>query len=514
MPGAGNRILAHFAGAIDQALARVWVVALFPIVGLASVWFGWWPGLAATSVAFPGLMALRLIVARRKAVMASHEAIAPTDRRTERDRLIGALQEIGLQGDQDSACILIQIDDWDGLMGRWGHDAAEDVAERAMERMAAALRRDDMVVRLGDARFGVVLHPQRAVRLGTRIAICDRLRACVAEPIVMGGLTLRLTASGGHAGLRHDGSGGAEATALAAEAALADALHNGPDAVRAYAPALGLRRRQRSDLAAEVETALSADEFRAWFQPHIATESGVISGFEVLARWQHPERGLLLPADFLPAVQDAGRMDQLGQRVLQQAIAALRRWDQEGLRVPSISVNLSTAELRNPALADHIAWEIDKQGLRPGRLSLDIPEAVASQPEDDTIASNIAALRAHGVGVDLSDFGVSQAALGAIRRFGVTRIKIHPSIISDLDTDPDQHSMIAAILSMARHLGLETLAVGVETAEVQAALSRLGCDHLQGRLIAQAMPLDRTVAWATQHNERLARLQGLGRRAG
>lgn len=518
MAGAADKGLRRLARRIDGALGRIEVpVILLMVAGLA-LWLGLAPVLTAIALGIPVLLGLRSLVARPMVGPGAQDGpsaipghfVGPSGRAA----LLTMLERVALRADRDSACILIQIDDWHRIIDRLGPEAGEHILARSIERLTGSLRHDDMVARLGEARFGVVLHPVPAARLGMRVALCDRLRAALAEPIAIGGTTLRLDASCGHAGLRHDGKGRASETLAAAEAALADALQAGPNAVRAFAPALLRARGDRNALAAEVAAAMEGNQIQAWFQPQIAIESGVISGFEALARWHHPDHGVLLPGAFLPAVEEAGQMDALGLHIVRQGLAALRAWDEDGLRVPSVSVNFSVGELRNPRLADLVKWEIDRFDIRPGRLTLDILETVAAHAGDATISANIAALRAHGIALDLDDFGVGQASLGAVRRFGVTRIKIDGSFIRDLDRDPDQQAMVAAILSMAHHLGLETLAKCVETTEVRARLARMGCDHLQGFHLAEAMPFERTIAWATTHNEGLARMATLGRRAG
>ncbi|NKX45370.1 putative bifunctional diguanylate cyclase/phosphodiesterase [Roseicyclus persicicus] len=518
MAQAGPTLAVRMARATGQALSRVEVLALFPLMTLSAVWLGLGDVATVTVFLLPALLALRglglgaggaaLVGAGRGGVPGPRGGLAG------RDALLAMLDRVAATPDHDTACILLQIDGWDGLTDRWGAEAAEDLALRCAERLATALRRDDVVARLGDSRFGVVLHPIPAARLGTREAITARLRAVLGEPVAIDGSAARLTVCAGHSALLRDAGPVPEATLAAAEAALAEAQRNGPNAVRAYAPGLLGQRRDRADLAAEVEDALAADEIRPWFQPQICTDTGVISGFEALARWHHPRRGVLAPADFLPAVEDAGRMDALGHRILVHALAALQAWDRAGLRVPSVSVNFSAGELRNPMLADQVAWELDRCELRPGRLTVEILETVAARGEDDAVIATLSALRAQGVNLDLDDFGIGQASLSAIRRFGVTRIKIDRSFVLGLDGDPEQRAMVAAILSMARHLGVETLAEGVETREVQALLAQMGCDHMQGFHIARPMPLDDTIAWATAHNERIAQPPVIGRRAG
>jgi EAL domain-containing protein (putative c-di-GMP-specific phosphodiesterase class I) len=177
-------------------------------------------------------------------------------------------------------------------------------------------------------------------------------------------------------------------------------------------------------------------------------------------------------------------------------------------------VNFSADELRDPTLADHVKWELDRFDLRPGRLTVEIREAVVANAQDSVITDNIAALRRHGINIDLDDFGVGQASIAAIRRFGVARIKIDRSYLAGLADDPAQHAALAAILAMGRHLGIETLAKGVETAQVHDILGKLACDHMQGFHIGAAMPFDATHEWATHHNASIAHSAAQNRRAG
>ncbi|WP_439137086.1 EAL domain-containing protein [Roseicyclus sp.] len=517
MPHLGMMMLARLATTLDRGLNRLDTIALFAIMALVAIWLGLDDIVTAMVFVLPILLALRILLGREAAPAAAQDAATLFPAHDEglagRAALAAMLARVARRAHDDSACILLELDDWDRIAERWGNVAANDILSTMRDRLIATLRHDDMLVHLGAGHFGVALHPMRSAPLGTRMQICDRLRAAVADPVVFGTMQLRLTASAGHASLRHDGGGLPEPTLRAAGAALDAARHNGPDAQRAYDAALAAPATP-SALSHEVASALIADEFQPWFQPQIATQSGVIVGFEALARWHHPKRGILLPAHFLPAIADAGLMGRFGRRILHHALTAARGWDQAGLRVPSVSVNFSADELRDPSLADHVKWELDRFDLRPGRLTVEIRETVAANAQDGAINDNIAALRRHGVNIDLDDFGVGQASIAAIRRFGVSRIKIDRSYLAGLADDPAQHAALAAILAMGRHLGIETLAKGVESAPVQDILDKLGCDHMQGFHIGAAMPFDATHDWATRHNATLTRGAPQNRRAG
>lgn len=507
----GFRTLARrISGGIALALARIDVLAVFPLLAVTALWLGLDDLVLVTAFALPAILAMR-------ALASAFGDTGPSPGRgtqTGRDALLAALDSAGQGRDHHSACVLLRIDDWDRLTDRYGLETAAAIADRCGDRIRTTLRPGDVVAQLGDARFGIVLCPSRSLRLGTREGIVNRLCAALSEPVTVDGASLRLTVSAGHAALIRDAGDVAGATLQAAGAALAEAHRNGPGAVRAFAPMLLRQRHDRAGLAADVDAALANGEIRPWFQPQIHATSRVISGFEALARWHHPDRGILTPADFLPAIDDAGRLDALGRVMLRQTLDALRQWDLAGLRVPSVAINLSGAELRNPALADHIKWEVDRFDVAPARLTLEIPETLATRGDDDSVIATLAALGRHGFTLDLDDFGIGQASLPAIRRFGVARIKIDRSFILGLDRDPEQQTMVTAILSMARHLRVQTLAEGVEDAGVLSLLAQMGCDHAQGFHIAAAMPMDETVAWATRHNDSLARPPMIGRRAG
>jgi diguanylate cyclase (GGDEF)-like protein len=504
--------------ATGRVLSRLDVIALFPLVALAALWLGFDDVVLLVAFGLPALLALRAVAQALPGAAPVETAYAALPARrgglAGREAVLAALDHAARVPGHDTACILLQIDGWEGMGDRLGGETAEDLAQRCADRLVTALRHGDLVARLGDARFGVVLHPVPAARLGTREAICERLRTAIGEPVAVGGMSVRLTASAGHTNLKRDGGDVAEETLAAAELALAEAHRSSPGAVRAYAPGLLRQRRDEADLTGEVDEALAAGDIRAWFQPQIRVSSGAISGVEALARWHHPERGTLCPDTFLPVVDRAGRMDALGHQILQDALTALRAWDEAGLRIPSVSVNFSAAELRNPALADHVKWALDRLDLQPGRLTVEILETVAARAADDAVIATIAALRGHGVNLDLDDFGIGQASLSAIRRFGVSRIKIDQSFVIELDDDPEQQAMIAAILSMAQHLGVETLAEGVETPAVGAMLAQMGCDHMQGFCLARPMPRDAAEHWMTAQDTRIAHPARFDRAAG
>ena len=214
-------------------------------------------------------------------------------------------------------------------------------------------------------------------------------------------------------------------------------------------------------LAGQVHAALDTGEIRPWFQPQLSTDTGILSGFEALARWHHPELGLLSPKQFLPAIAASHAFSQLGEVILLHSLKALKSWESAGLRVQSVSINLSLEELRDPRLADRIIWQVDRFDKNPERICIEILESVTLQDGDDAIFRNLRALHGAGFRMDLDDFGTGHASISHIARFGVGRIKIDKSFVANVDTDPNQKRLVTAILSMAEQLRIETLAEGV-----------------------------------------------------
>jgi len=200
--------------------------------------------------------------------------------------------------------------------------------------------------------------------------------------------------------------------------------------------------------------------------------------------------------------------------MLYQSLTALKAWDSSDNHVPSVGVNFSFNELRNPLLVDKIRWELDRFDLSPDRLSVEILETVVTDAPDDVIAMNIHGLGALGCGIDLDDYGTGHASIASIRRFPVTRIKIDRSFVMKADRDPEQQKLVGALLTMAERLGLETLAEGVETVGEHALLAQLGCDHVQGFGIARPMPFDQTLDWIAAHTAKLQDAPRIGRESG
>ncbi|GHC63506.1 GGDEF domain-containing phosphodiesterase [Neogemmobacter tilapiae] len=405
-----------------------------------------------------------------------------------------AMAEKGQTG-QGSCCLVVRIDGFDRLLGLHGMGVLTEVLEQSAERLVAVLRLGDRVAILPDGGFLIGLRPERRIDLESMIQLSARLQAALTPAINIGTATHYVTGSVGFCLLDRAPALQAQALLQAALDAAQDASLNGPGAIRAFTPDVKARQQARSTLRQDLETALDLGQIRPHFQPQVSTDTGEVTGFEALARWYHPQRGILPPAQFLPMIEQMGLAERLGEVMLFHALQAISRWDRAARHITSVGVNFSAEELRNPQLAEKVRWELDRFALTPDRLSVEVLETVVAERENDIIIRNVRALADMGCRIDLDDFGTGHAAFSSVRRFPVRRIKIDRSFVTRVDREMEQQRMVAALVSMAEQLGLETLAEGVETGAEHAMLAQLGCAHVQGFGIARPMPFDETLPW-------------------
>ena len=330
------------------------------------------------------------------------------------------------------------------------------------------------------------------------------IKGAVEKPISLGDATIYVSASVGICLDTYFHQDNGQKMVEAAEIALIAAQRNGPSSIRSYSPDMRKIRGGGTVASAEIDKALENGEILPWFQPQISTDTGKVTGFEALARWEHPERGTIAPAEFLPKIQQAGKMERLGEVMLSKALESLKEWDRLGIEVPKVGVNFSPEELSNPKLIRKVEWELDRFNLTPDRLAVEILETVVATSPDDMVARNISGLSELGCQIDLDDFGTGHASISSIRRFDIQRLKIDRSFVMKVDQDQEQQRMVSAILLMAERLELDTLAEGVETAGEHVMLSQLGCRHVQGFGIGKPMPMGKTQAWVSDHLAKLS----------
>lgn len=420
---------------------------------------------------------------------------------------------IARRGLRRTACLFVEIDEAETLSDRYGARDFEKICGKTEERLKSALRSDDTLVDLSSGQFGVAIAPVRKLDSDVCVQIANRMQTACEVPIELDDARIYITISAGiclHSAVK---AGGAQAVSDAASLALQDARRYAPSGVRVFSPALATQIATQPVNDIDAIRGLKAGEIIAWFQPQISTDTGEVSGFEALARWQHPARGLVPPGEFLQILRDQGQLGHLGQKMLRDALGALQQWDKHGLEIQQVSVNCSAEELRDPKLVDRISWELDRYNIAPERLVIEVLETVVAYSSDDTVARNVRRLSELGCRIDLDDFGTGHASISSIRRFGVHRLKIDRSFVQKVDKDTEQQRMVNAIQLMAEQLELETIAEGVETTGEHAMLAQLGCHHVQGFGLARPMPLDKTLTWIAAHQSQLAKTPKIDRSA-
>jgi EAL domain-containing protein (putative c-di-GMP-specific phosphodiesterase class I)/GGDEF domain-containing protein len=476
-------------------LRRPELAVLLPAFALVVFWAGGEGALFALAVGMPLVVwALRRVWPQPAALPVSDQVI---------NRLDSALRDAS-QGARQTGCFVMQFDDPSWLCDRHGRTLQSEILAASVGRIRGAMRPGDMLFPLEDGSLVVALAPTQRLDLEVMVRIAGRLQLVVQQPMVLADGSAQVTCCIGFCHARQLAEGSGRTLLEAAQIAVDEAMRYGPGAIRAYSAELAQVRAQRDRLRASFAEAVAAGQIRAHYQPQLSTDSGAVSGLEVLARWHHPDQGCLPPGQFLPALEGTDLMELLTREMLSQALAALAAWDRAGLNVPQVAVNFAAEELRDPQLPERLIWALDRHDLAPSRLTVEVLESVVAGEGDDIITRNIRRVADMGCGVDLDDFGTGNASINAIRRFALQRLKIDRSFVRDIDTDRGQQKLVTAILSLAEKLGLDTLAEGVETRGEHAMLAQLGCGHVQGYVIARPMPFDDVAPWLLRHQETLA----------
>jgi diguanylate cyclase (GGDEF)-like protein len=466
---------------MQRGLRGPQMLAFLPALCLAAYWGGGEPLLVFCALVIPLVYALTGLFApstqdkQDPGVMRSIDSVAR--------EFLDMAQHHG----QTTACFQMGIDGLDEIASQFGDTAADEARKLLATRLSSVLREKDALFPVGDRRFAVLISPGFRLKLDTQLALAKRLRDVAEEPLSLCGTTRFVSVNIGIASsLTFGRNATAERWLTAAVAALDEASATGGTSVtRVWSDKLSKQRQARRDRRQEVLTALDSGQIQAFFQPQVSTRTGEVTGMEALARWDHPTRGWLTPAEFLQDIADGGQMGRLGKSMLRQSLAALQNWDAADFDVPSVSVNLSDIELRNPDLVVHITEELDHHGVPPARLAIEVLETVMTIDMDDVICRNLAGLAELGCRIDLDDFGTGHASITALRRFPIKRVKVDQSFVQGCDRNEDTRRMLTAILSLTEKLGLDAIAEGVEAVAEHGVLRDLGCRFAQGFLFAE-----------------------------
>jgi len=438
-------------------------------------------GAARTALSFRAIQELAL--RRRQAV--TDELTGMPNRRALYERVDRA---IAACGDGRLTLLLIDLDGFKEVNDSLGHNAGDLLLREIGPRLRDVLRDQDLLARLGGDEFGVLLED---AGVDTAVAVASRVRTALERPLEVEGLELMVDASIGVATYPEHGTD-ADALMQHADVAMyhAKAARTGCEVYTAERDASS---RDRLALLGGLRRAVDGDELVLHYQPKADFASGDVVAVEALVRWQHPERGLLAPGEFLPAAEQTALMRPLTLRVLDVALADCRRW-LDGGRALSVAVNLAVANLIDRGFPAEVAAALDRHDVPAELLQLEITENVV-MADPARALEVLDALRALGVGLSLDDFGTGHSSLAYLRRLAVDEIKIDRSFVSEMVADPDAAAIVRHTIDLARSLRLRVVAEGAEDAETWAALESAGCDLGQGYFLSRPIPAAELEAW-------------------
>jgi diguanylate cyclase (GGDEF)-like protein/PAS domain S-box-containing protein len=402
------------------------------------------------------------------------------------DRLAQALAQAE-RGGHPLALLFTDLDRFKPVNDTLGHPVGDALLGQIAERLRAVLRDGDTVARLGGDEFVILLPRILAVRDASRVAI--RALESLSAPFLVMGHELQVTASIGVSLYPKDATD-AESLIKHADTALYQAKRHGRNQYRFFSPSMNAQGHHRLAVEGGLKRALERRELVVHYQPQFDLETHAVTAIEAHVRWQHPEYGLLLPADFIPVAEESGLIVAIGEWVLESACRQAIAWQVSGLPGARIAVKLSSRQFQRrrdvPGLVDAVLGDT---GLAPARLEIEITEAaVIADPEH--ASELLGALHERGVRLTVDDFGTGYSSLSYLKRLPLDRIKIDQSLVRGLPEDSDSVAIVKAILAMARQIRLGVIAEGVEVPAQYRFLREHRCDEAQGYLFTKPLPAD------------------------
>lgn len=382
----------------------------------------------------------------------------------------------------DLAVIVADLSGFADVNNTLGHDAGDLVLKTIAERIRAAVPEPALLARISGAAFAILAEDGDPLALQ---ALTRGILAAIARPIVADGHEVRLSGNCGVAVAPDHGESHDELI-TSAELALFQARSSGPGDSQLFSPHFRAEAVARRMYDAELHRAFERHQFALFYQPQIRLADGALVGAEALIRWKHPERGLLLPAAFLPALDTSVLAEPVGQWVLETACAQTAEWRQTEPAF-RMSVNLSAAQFRSSELERQVRDALDRNGLSADALELEITENILLHRQDG-ILKQLENIRALGVGLSFDDFGTGFASLNLLRNYPVNHIKIDKSFTKLVRSSPRDRVIVVGLIEMARHLDIGVVAEGVESAEDAEFLRAQGCDEAQGYYFGEPAP--------------------------
>ncbi|QDU69138.1 putative bifunctional diguanylate cyclase/phosphodiesterase [Engelhardtia mirabilis] len=389
------------------------------------------------------------------------------------------------------AVLFLDLDRFKHINDTLGHAVGDRLLQEVASRLKSCVRESDMAARRGGDEFNLILADIRRGQDAARVA--RKVQTALAKPFKLDGAEFYTSASIGISVYPADGRD-VETLVKHADIAMYQAKGQGGGTHRFFLPNMNDRALERLELEQSLRLAIERQEFRLHYQPRIDLESGRITGVEALVRWQHPDLGTIHPDEFIPVAEETGLIDGLGAWVLGEACRQAVEWREQGIVLDSVAVNFSARQFRRQRPAEVVRRALEKAGLEPGRLEIEITESAVMQDAGVALES-LAELRALGVQVAIDDFGTGYSSLAYLKRFPITKLKIDKTFIRTLLIDPKDAAITEAIVAMAHSLGLRACAEGVETRKQLEFLRAPGCDEVQGYVFSPPLPVEQVTPY-------------------
>jgi diguanylate cyclase (GGDEF)-like protein/PAS domain S-box-containing protein len=423
---------------------------------------------------------------RRLEHLARHDPLTGLVNRAEFERHCADAIAIAERERLAAVVLFIDLDAFKIVNDSYSHAIGDRLLVKVADRIRRQLSDDDVAGRIGGDEFTVLL-PRLSLREDAR-AIVSRMLATLSEPLIVDDYEIVLSASIGVAGYPLDGIDAATLIANA-DAAMYTAKTEERNAFRFYTPMMHADTRRRLQLATELRQALSRNEFHLVYQPSVELRTGRIVAVEALLRWKHPERGEVLPAEFIPVAESLGLIRRIDEWVLQAACAQIQAWDRAGVPHIRVAVNISARWFGHPAFVEGVTHTLQARQLSARRLLLEITESAMLRLGDDT-ERTMQTLHALGIDVAIDDFGTGYSSMAYLKLPAVAYLKIDRSFVTGLPGDANDVAIAEAMLAMSKSLGLSTIAEGIETEAQHDFLLRAGCVEGQGYLYSYPLKAD------------------------
>jgi diguanylate cyclase (GGDEF)-like protein len=385
-----------------------------------------------------------------------------------------------------AAVLFFDLDHFKHINDTLGHDVGDALLRSVAARVTWCLREVDTIARMGGDEFTIILSNVSGPREAAEVA--DRVMHAISQPVTIDGHEIVISASIGISLFPSDGEN-AETMVKNADAAMYRAKENGKNNYQFHSESLNVTANERMTMEKSLRKALKCDELVVFYQPRVDMATGHFHGTEALVRWRHPDMGLVSPGEFIPMAERTGLIVPLSECVLRAACRQNKAWQKAGFPEMDIAVNISTRLFHSDKLLEMVNRVLEEVGMDAKYLNLELSESVLMEDHDLAI-EKLRELKNIGVRVSVDEFGTGDSSTSYLRQLPIDMLKIDPSLVKDIATNPSDAAVARAMISTAHSLGLTVIAVGVETLEQHSFLRSIECDQMQVYFVSPPVPAD------------------------